>query len=614
MNPTYFNEWSALFFSSLRREASARKYIYKFNLPRIKKLVANRAERQLFKATEANEVPVLLDRSVFGLKISQIQQLLLKDISAPAKTVFKLVRTDHVASPVESWDVLNSLLQHPVVKTYTNDTRNTPIKSLGDIFAFTNIIAVPMAEETLEVVWPDPMFSYFCRGIGVTSEVHDKLVRDDITLINPATKTKLPVFTVKFVPTGYKAIGLFPKFVPEHRSIFKGLDLYGAMVTSKICKGKEKQAVENVIRRKLNAMDGSNDNIVNLLPIFEVGNSTRGENLTLREFINDSKKFNHLWRSSDSRNAICPGDILRATILNDEITSTQVGKEFMVHSVLFNIFSQVWRSKLKMKEYSSLNDDLLGSYQWKPWDSFIWNEFQKIENEPAAFTLEDVILLKNKFDRFLIDLHNYHCIVTSEMKLYRRNFFQDGEQPVARVIPTSLILQNILQHCKWIKVFYPGLKMAIDEQFHTLKDFPSTVVPQDDAVLKMGSRISAIVQEMAMYEQIIYKDDLGDNIYKKEKTDVIFDDWKVVILLKYSLPNDIITTIKFGTRVYVQFVNSLENVTRIAYSKCLSKRMIDEDTFIFLYKLNKEDKIPMGKMVETVMHNLKEGNNLLINN
>lgn len=67
-------------------------------------------------------------------------------------------------------------------------------------------------------------------------------------------------------------------------------------------------------------------------------------------------------------------------------------------------------------------------------------------------------------------------------------------------------------------------------------------------------------------------------------------DWKVIIVYKNLLSEDFSKTIQFTTRIFTQFVTSLDDVDKVSYSKCIAKEMIDENTFVYLYKMSREPK------------------------
>ena len=200
----------------------------------------------------------------------------------------------------------------------------------------------------------------------------------------------------------------------------------------------------------------------------------------------------------------------------------------------------------------------------------------------------------------------YQFLVIAEMKHYGTEFFNfEHPNKAPNVLKYLLILQTILKSNRLLSIIYPNLSLMINDSFDSLPKFSFNSLPEDIDYISTGKRINAIIAEEIEYENYLFSDKFdGSHNLGFEPVSRI-EDWKIVIVLKQPLSRELKTIIKNNTRIWTQFVDTMEQLSKTGYSKCISKKMIDDKTFICLFKLNLGPKRPIEEIMKDTMKFLK---------
>lgn len=614
--------WTALFFASWRRQASANQYRYKDNIPRIRNAVLRQFNNELSK-TNLNRTMVQCDRTLFDSPLETMQDILIHDINAPSNACLKMERTgfakvQKAKTPpvISSWQNLAPIFIHPLDPLYDEEKQNgIKVKNAHVPFEFKQTIRLfskDTKRELSRVCWPDAIFSYSCNGIGVSSETYKELMDEEGTgdskpqFMNVSNDAPLKIFEVDFVPKDCDAIGLFPAFEVSHRALFTGLDLCVALIRCGLCEGEPKAKVERMVTTRRQQQETDVHEIEN--DKTSADSSHQNDIQTLKELVDKSKDYQILWSRKRFKDKTCPGDIIRSTLATNDVTITQMKEEYFKHYVLFNIFSQALRLYHKVKKENMIPKNISNArYEWQPCDLYIWQKFLEINSLENPSTVQEMIDHKKKLDEFLIKLNSYYFSVLCEMKSANLAFFETNNA-TPRIFAILKIFRDILLDCKAIKQYYPNLSYYAHEKLRNLpnfKDVPPEVERQDPKV-QMGKRILAIIQHSIEFEHLLFADRFSTTELIQIEPLAPIENWKLVILTKDSFPPEVERLLKFNTRIYTQFVNDLDAVTRKSFSYCKSRKMIDENTFLFLYQLGKPEKFSREQLVTNILEKLED--------
>lgn len=612
-NSRGLERWMAYFFASMRRQPRARKYQYVVNVPQIRQLKLQNTGKQLASNKGKIEISVNMNKDIFKIDVSQIQKLLVEDVRYTDNATFRLRnnKQDLDGKPISNWEILASMLSNPIDPKYLERRYND--EGLINIpFRFKHTIQMQVdnpdgtSASFNRVLWPDPIFSLSCRGIGLTPEMYKQLSNKNTKIINPANDGVLPIYEVNFIPKGYNVIGLFPQFIPQHKSIFQDIDFYSASIKARACLGKQNEIVKKLITTDYK--DNETETETSELFLSSKDSNIHNSRNTLEKLLDMANYDSKLWSTSIMTNKSCPGDIFRSALMAKNVNRTALRKEYMKNYVLFNFISL----NLRIQEYlnSHQNPNLGSEIQWKPWDRFIWNEFQKLEsNMMKENTIEQLQELRYKFNNFLYRLFEYNCLVTAEMKVQGKKFFENNENnDISRAMEVSLLSKTILTQCKEISTFYPGLALYIKKVFATanIDIVHKMPVIEDPKIQEIGEVIFNIIKEMIIFEsEHIYSDKFNSHRRMVSEQSSPLTDWKIVILHKKPLLNRYAEVIKYQSRIFTQFLTNLGDIDKIRYSKCICKTMIDENTFIYLYKMSREKRSSLSDIVADIMKTKK---------
>ncbi|CCD26191.1 Cbp2p NDAI_0H00170 [Naumovozyma dairenensis CBS 421] len=613
--------WVSLLFASMRRQALAKRFNYRDNVPFLRTRSLN-STIECINHENLTKVPIETYRTLSNIEIPQLQDILIKDINIPkGSSAIQLVRTDKASQSMKhleiaDWASIVPMFINPILPNYELANKNN---SQWPEFAMKQTIKlVSTADQNIilnKTLWPQSIFSNNCRAIGVNNQKYNELQGKGkpMTFINPSNGNHLPILILENVgdiPDGCDSIGIFPRFVPEHRKLFHQLDLldsYGASIDSPPCNHKELEKIKN---ERTSLIKGFNKSIHNrreakIKP-------PKGELTSLKRLLERTISHKTLWSRAKSEDRTCPADVLRCILLSNEIDTNAIRVEFIKSFILYNILTQSWRLNDQLKKdiidirnYSS-SGQVIDNLNWKSWDLYIWRKHEEINAMELPQNLDDVVLAKERFDEFLKKLLNYQCMIVSEMKHLKTKFLEGTSAPTAppRAITVSIIFQTILQNNKWIQVFYPGFMTLIND---SLPDFGLKLEPnnihkrQEENMIFEGEKINAIMKAMLDAEAYLYEDKFANNKPLKIVEVTRMENWKLVILSKLPFPKEVAKLLQYNSKIYTQFVNDPEDVDRNGYSMCTFKKMIDKDTFLYLYRLKDFKQLSQEKLMQTIV-------------
>ncbi|QLG75043.1 hypothetical protein HG535_0H03700 [Zygotorulaspora mrakii] len=606
--------WYALFFASFRRQPSARQYRYKDNVPTIRNTVL-RKFRSRFRDSELNTVSIPCTRALELWSLGSVQKLLVSDIQASFKGAsgLQLIRVSPRSAAEEEnlsiakWAEVAPIFSTPLLRLYgpvSGDHFGTSGREGEAPLEFQYAIKLMSKDGSKElgfVSWPDPAYSLSCQGLGVSAETFKYL--NGAEFVNPVDNSPLNVYEVDFVPKDSNGIGLFPAFVDSHRVLFTGLQLCGSLIRRKLCSGQSKHRVNNLLTRMPREQ-------ANELPLDSSSNDFFGECsfANLKALMNRTKKYKLLWSTGKDRSKICPGDIIRSCLASRRVTNAQLEEEFCKHYILFSLFSQT----LRIQEYLEKEKIDLGesSLNLNVCDSFIWEKFRAVNTIGEPSNIQELIEFKSRYDDFLGFLTSYYFSLIAEMKASTAEFYAGGAQ--SRALTVYMLLNTILRDCKLIKMFSPNLSTYVDEKLPQLPKEPeldSRIAGISDNT-GVGSKVSSIITNCIELEHLMYSDNFSTDAPIQLEPVAPTSDWKLVIMSKQELPPDMTRLVKFNSKVHTQFVADLADVSRNSFSICKAKKMIDQNLFIFLYKLERPRRISREDLISDIIDKLEDASAL----
>lgn len=587
-------KWLPYFFAALRRQPNARKYQYKNNIPEIRQLKLQDAGKRLTASKGKSPIPVFLNGDIFDININDIKKLIFEDARRSNESVrFGLDVLHENGGPVKDWKTLASIFQTPIdPKLLTKEDYYNMAKD--NTFTMRHTIKLKTTGITDgskpfdNVLWPKLVFSNHCRGIGVTPDLFEKISKMKVFVRNPTTNTNLPIIQVDFIPKGYDCIGLFPRFEEKHFQVFQKMDKFSALIDSKLCDDNEIRRMKSLVNTDI----GEEVSSVEIINTKGAKVDRLSEKNTLSKLLNLANFDSKLWSIGSNKDRTCPGDILRSAIIAKSTGRNTIRKETMKHYILFNTISLLRR----LREHQNKNGvpDYQNMQQWKPWDYAIWYIFhQHLAMTPKIKTFEDLQLVRAQYSRFLEVLSQYTIMVTSEMKLMGSQFFEvEGKESISRSDMVTLLLSSMLRETKYTELLYPGLNEYIMSHIPAAYSGTADLLPKlgNEKSYANGVTLLRIISELINFENIVHKDKFTSYRNMVSQFDSPITDWKVIIVYKNLLSEDFSKTIQFTTRIFTQFVTSLDDVDKVSYSKCIAKEMIDENTFVYLYKMSREPK------------------------
>ncbi|QLL30368.1 hypothetical protein HG536_0A01850 [Torulaspora globosa] len=596
---TLQGSWRALFFGTFRRQPSSKNYRYKYVASKIKKLVLDTHTKGLTNA-KSELMVIRCDRQLFTSSIHKLREVILKDISGPPEACIKILQTgrtlrrDWGPTGVLSWQNIAPIFAHPLNPICATEG--------GDpSFEYRNTLRLSSKddrEELLHVRWADLTYSNSCRGVGVTKEKFSGLGKD-VEFVNPANGNLLRVYQVDEVPEGCDAIALFPAYVPSQRRYFTGLELCAALIRQSPCTREEQSKLEAHISSSL-----KNQNDTAVTPVAE---HPLDETcfVTLKQLMDATNKCKPLWSSGRDKDKTCPGDVIRCSLVSEKVDFSQLVEEYCKHYILFSLVSQALRMSRTVDQSASYESHKL---EFSPMDTFVWQELQRINEIAPPTTVSELIGYKKQIDEFLELLSSYYFSIVSEMKASSRTYFRDGIN-VPRAVPVLRVLLEVVCNCKGFKIFYPNLSLYATKvlpEMPKLGEAKETVVANEEANLTLGSKVLAMFKHIAQFENMMFYDKFSIATGLEIEPITSLKSWKIVIVSKSPLPVEIERALLFSSRVYTQCVRDLEHATLLQHATCEARRMIDEDTFMFLYRLQRPPKVDREQLANAIIEKLDE--------
>lgn len=604
VNSISLGKWLPYYFASLRRQASAKRYQYKSNVPNIRQLKLQDAGKRLKNSQDQPAIPVFLKNDIFDNSLANIRKLLFEDVRRSNENVRFGLDVMNKTGKLKDWQIISSIFQTPVDPNLLDgDTFHAMATDKPLEIRHTIKLAALNDENGIDpfknVLWPKLIFSYYCRGIGVTPTLYDKIANTGICAKKPLSDMQLPIFKVDFIPNGYDCIGLFPKFQKKHLEVFQEFDKFSALIESRLCDVHE----INKIKKLVNADIGPETSSINFVDSDGKVSTNKREGSTLSDLVKTANFDSKLWSFASSKDRSCPGDILRSAIIANNPNRSAIRRDFLKHFVLFNTVSLTERLGQHLNTEGQIAEDII--QLWKPWDYAMWYTFQQyISATPKIKEINDLKTLRAHFSRFLEALTQYSTLVTSEMKLTGSKFFTgDRENSLSRADMVFLLLSTILRNNKDIDLLYPAMSTFISKTIHDVGDGRSNLLPKfgDEENYVIGITLLKIVKELIKCESHVYKDNFTSYKNMVSELGSSIGDWKVIVVYKGHLNEEYAKTIQYTTRIFTQFVNSLDDVDKVSYSKCVSKEMVNEDTFVYLYKMSRQPKSSTNDVLSEIL-------------
>ncbi|QLQ77934.1 hypothetical protein HG537_0A01810 [Torulaspora globosa] len=583
--------WRALFFAAFRRQPSSKNYRYKYVASKIKKLVLDTHRKGLVNA-EFEPIMVRCDRQLFTSSIHKLREVILKDISEPSERYIKILQTgttlrrDRGPIGVLSWQNIAPIFGHPLNPICATEGTDSSLEYRNTL----RLSSKDGREELLRVRWPDLGYSNSCRGVGVTEEKLNELGKD-VEFVNPANGNLLRLYQVNEVPEGCDGIGLFPAYVPSQRQYFTGLELCAALIRQSPCTKEEQSKLEAHISSSVTAVAEQ--------PLDETCF------VTLKQLMDAINKCKTLWSSGRDKDKTCPGDILRCSLISQKVDFCQLIEEYCKHYILFSLVSQASRMSHALDQ-SALHES--HELEFSPMDAFVRQEFQRVNRTALPTTVSELIEYKKEIDKFLELLSTYYFSIVSEMKAFSRTYFRDGTN-VPRAVPVLKVLQEVIRDCKGFKIFYPNLSLYMTKvlpEMSKLAEPKEPITTDEEENLKLGSKILTMFKHIAQFENMMFYDKFTITTGLEIDPITSLKTWKIVIVSKNPLPVEIKRSLLFSSRIYTECVRDLENATLIQHAICEDRKMIDEDTFMFLYRLQRPPKVDKEQLTDAIIAKLED--------
>ncbi|CAI2017628.1 hypothetical protein SEUBUCD646_0H00230 [Saccharomyces eubayanus] len=618
--------WQTLFLVSLRREGSSSRYKYKSNIERITHQAFPRSKKAFKRAQPAYEY-CDLGGELYNASLVDLQKLLLRDINAPNGHVLKIVRTDLIEKSrnnrVQHWDQILPIFSRPL--SLYEAPLGVMNKDYKPSFEWQQLITVRSKDEKYQlqrVIWPKSVLANFCRGIGVKKSTYDRLLKQNDgqvpVFVNPANAKPLPLFEITDdTEIGeFDGIGIFPYFVEVHQRFFvTEVDKLKTKLISPLCSPNEKTRIDKASSgRLLGDEKGKPFHSDTKGTAKQVAN---GNINTLRQLLNGSISQKKLWSKQTTQDRTCPGDVLRATVLSNDFSMSQLKNEFCKNFILYNIFTILQRNKKNIRSVTAGTDISASSFDWKVWDSYIWKQYRETESMGIPMSQAGLINYKAKYDLFLQDLQTYSTLVISEMKWNQFSIFRNDKISLSRFEHIGLILQTILTNSRMIKVFQPNLckfmqddlRSTFLESINFVDSLSKTVEPSftNEQSLQSASALWKLTNQLLFFENEIYAENFRVNRPNQSRPLTVSENFKIVILDKLNaIPETFKTLLKFMTQISTYFVEDLTDIELHGHMHSIEKKMLDKSTFMYLYELkyNEAPKMippPEEKIVDNII-------------
>lgn len=607
MRLSHFNEWLRIFHSCLRRKPLSKKYDYRFNTSLINSSRVSVIKGNLTNTAGSNLVEICSNSDVFHLGLKQLRLLLLNDIGNPVNTVYQFKTTNETVqktTKLTQWHIIAPLFINNVsthcTKIAQNSQKELSYKYLVKLSSTRSEIDGSIHEE--EVAWPDINKSLSCAGIGLPLNIYEKYKKLKVEFLNPLNNKILPIYIADEIMDMHKAIGLFPLLNEKHKTLVSDIDISASLVNKRHINEEMLRKMQSLIVKKLKYVGDNevqNEQVINM--------QIRGydDPITLSEFLKITRKYKNLWSYSDSKYRSCPADIIRNTILSKNFTIDQLTEELFKHFVAFNIMSLTWRLSEKLSASLENTKNNISMNDYKASDLFIQKMGTKVTNR-SSWAPEEVEKIKFDYDNFLMSLYYYYCIIIAEMKMMKREFFRNQAGKPSRALIVYTVFFRILSESTFLKQLYPGLYDYL--LLHCTKPHLKSEGSIENSLSDSAniSRLLDLIKGTLEFESIIFNDIFDPyTLFLKNERTPNFENWKIIVLTKEMFDDYTSNLIKYNSKVFTQVVETMDKVSKFGYSNCISKKMIDKDTFIFLFRINNEDKVETKDMIDNILKTLE---------
>ncbi|SCU77345.1 LAME_0A00782g1_1 [Lachancea meyersii CBS 8951] len=566
--------WTSQLRLAYRNSSRQRRFTYKQNAARIDRDRAEyiyRAENKQLKQHE-----VLLPSKIESLSVAELQAVLCKDIAGNKGSELRFVLLNTKKSrdrEIKNLTSHRNLFKNRIASTYTFP--NSPNENgvyLNDSQEWNITLRLPTSDNThIQVLWPSMELSLACRAIGVCDrDIYNEF--QDKTVCHPVTGDPMPIC---FIPTGIPTKAPFTALAPQLNSsvcepaVRELLPL--AVIPSRRCTTKEVKKVREfcVDRTFLENSERTHPMILS---------SAKG-------FKSDLKRTSQLLKALESgsffstgslKKRMCTTDILRATVLSNNITEEQLKAEYCKISILYSIFENLRRIKIRVENIEAGT----GQQSLTSWDIQILKDLRELNQCRIDSNVDDLIKSKDRFDEFLSRLNTFNVIINAELRsAAKRSQKPDFDRQNSMV----QVLSALISSCRILPALYPNMSFEMERFTQGIK--PITFNSQENEKAEEGSRIINTVKAILDFES---------DVVGNENTP---RDHKLVLLVAQPLPAEVARLFQFSTKLELQITTSLDAVRKVSNSECIMKRNIDHDTNIYLYEA-KRLKLNVAEFLE----------------
>ncbi|KAG0654877.1 hypothetical protein C6P44_000723 [Monosporozyma unispora] len=633
VNQTY-SQWVPIFFSCLRRGPLSKKYIYRNNIWYIKQHIKGEKAALIEHIKESGIVPIdnvtiYSNKSFSQIPLDKVKTVILTDImkhneNGKRNILFKFDRTDtsygKLIRKENNWNAIERLLSSTIKNNSSlEDTRQGNRLKRIPPFSYRYTITLPVEIssqnkeakhstiiKSLDILWTEPVYSNFIIGIGLKPPLFEVLNNSSVKIIHPISRKPLKLYELNENDASPEAIAICPKYNLEQRKI-KGIDLLTSICPYRLCEGEDREIIIKLI--KSNSPNSSSKKFEAVISSFNEGKSKLMYNndlkiINLESLLADSSKHNYLWGKHSDSDRDCPSDIIRSVLISGKYELPQIKEEFMKHFTVFNMFSFIWRYQPDLQKLHYFNENDI-----KPWSRYILKEYHKINELPLYSTVEEVTISKIRFDEFLQKVYLYYYFIVCELKSSNSGFHSLPDS-----LQSLVMLKHILTQCKWFEIFYPNLHSFFQNRI-PLTEANKTITNEiNNASTRLSTEerqlvdtIRSLLYALIETETIIYQDKFpkdGKALYQLKQIDS--KSWKIVLLSKKNiLSEEVQNIIKYSLPIPIHFVKSLERSKQFENYVCIKKKMINEDLFLYLRKLENTPQPLMSDINSTLNRVLK---------
>ncbi|SCU78609.1 LAFA_0A07514g1_1 [Lachancea sp. 'fantastica'] len=565
MSKTQLPNWTCQLRMAYRNSSRQRRFTYKQNAVKIEQERANNLYD--LKNEQTQQKTVILPARLETMSVAHLQAVLWEDtVQRQAVELRFEVRDAHryQSQSINDWVTIRKFFKNRIAPVYSStETKGTYMKDGKDGKNWDRFLKLTTSEgEHFEVLWPPFEFSLACRAIGVTdSESYDKLRHQ--TTHHPVTGDALPFLKIPD-NSDVKAnfIALAPQLDwPRCKPVANSLGA-AAVIPSRCCNSAEILKVKMCCVNQ-DYVETKKNRLIPLRPAEGFKSDLKSTSRVFKALETGS-----FFSSGSMKKSMCSADILRATVLSNNITEYQLKAEYCKISVLYSIFENMQRLRRRLRNVE-LDSKALNLTSW---DAQILADLEELNEGYSDRDINNLVKAKGYFDSFLARLNTYNVILNAEL----RGAAKSASKPNFERQNTMIqVLGTVFSECSAIKSLYPNLFF---EFRRATRNLDSVTSPSQDLKNKEeGSRMVETIRAILEFEnEVLGPDDTPRG-------------HRLVLLVPEPLAPDTARLYQFCTRLELQITTSLDAVRKVDNSECIQKKSIDYDTNIYLYEEKRLD-------------------------